>query len=348
MGPRIIIPLAGLFLIGGSVLLRSQGGRPIAPGRLVPETARATWDCPPPHSIALAESRTSVAFSLRNLGGTPIRILSLTSGCGCAEPKAEPKVVPVGGSCRVTVAASPLQFGVKTVPIRVVTDSSSTPVIELELRIRGSQKPPFLQSTSGDLVFSEPKPGQTREFGVVSVVPIDVEEEPRVVCDLPYVQVNLARRDSRPEGTVPGFDVRIDWFTVTLDEGVPGDFRGEVRVLDPWVEGRILPLDVSGTTTPSVRVAPARLTLRIREAADSGPPTMFMVAVRDRELASRVTVTREEGAPPLVIERGEPQGGGLWIPIACGWNRALRSRLGNTDCSPHPDQITKVYGCRSV
>lgn len=244
-----------------------------------------------------------------------MRILSVESGCGCTDARAEPKLVPPGEPCRILLTASPVQFGLKPVAIRVRTDSPETPLIELQLQIIGSRKPPFLQSAAGGVIFSDPTAAQTESLTVSGVVPSETEDVPLVSCELPYVRVEPIGNESRPEGTVPGIDFRVYRYRVTLDGNVPGNFRGEIRVFDPWVEGRFLPVSIAGTMAPPIRVTPTRPTIRAGASAASGQAATFVVVARDRELVPRISVAMEDGAAPLVIERGETQGGGFWVPF---------------------------------
>ena len=96
-----------------------------------------------------------VRFPIKNVGGKQVRIVSMSSGCGCAVPKIEPKVIEPGKTGYVEVeAASPL-IGEKLVTITLETDSAKTPILPLQLRLVGGGSPPFLLSAEGDLSYHE-------------------------------------------------------------------------------------------------------------------------------------------------------------------------------------------------
>ncbi len=85
--------------------------------------------------------------------GGRVRILSVTSGCGCAVPKFEPTSIEPEKSGVLEVDAKPPEMGEKTVEFALETDSKLTPTVTLHLRLIGMRRPPFLLRVQGDLAY---------------------------------------------------------------------------------------------------------------------------------------------------------------------------------------------------
>lgn len=136
---RALLIVTGLAVVAFGIVtgLASLGPKLHEPGNLVPEQAEVEWRCPPPGDMA-----RKPGFELVNVGGTPVRITSVRSGCGCANAQAEPLVVPPRGKTTVLVDVEPIDAGVRFVTIVVETDSPTSPSVPLRLSADGWRRPP--------------------------------------------------------------------------------------------------------------------------------------------------------------------------------------------------------------
>ena len=105
--------LAVLLSVGIYVLLSRVLAGP-AGGLLVARHSNLVWKGPATPRAG-ADSSARVTFELDNVGGRPVRILSIESGCGCARPRVRPGLVAPGHSAMVEVTALMVPVGEKVV-----------------------------------------------------------------------------------------------------------------------------------------------------------------------------------------------------------------------------------------
>ena len=120
----------GILIIGGFVLAAAVIGwirrAPERPGLLVARQASVVCKSPSTGLVRPGDA-AHASFQLRNVGGRPVRILLVASGCGCSKPVVRPDLVAPGETAVVEVASSAVPVGKKNVRIDVKTDSQSSP-----------------------------------------------------------------------------------------------------------------------------------------------------------------------------------------------------------------------------
>ena len=247
-------------------------------------------------------ARASARFQLMNKGGRAVRILDVESGCGCAKPSAEPKVVGPGSSSVVSVFALVAPFTTRDVPITVRTDSPGSAAVKLTLRIVGNHKPPYLFQAAGSLTFSGADSlGETRN---VSVQTIETEAKgavPEVTTDLPFLKIEGAGGSEQRQG--PDVVIRNRFYKVGFAAKPPsGTVTGKVTVKDPWNPGNVKELNVLIQSRSPLKATPSVVRL--------GPPganeaTVLIIADR---AGAGLTVEVEGDARSAITAEREPMG----------------------------------------
>ena len=185
------LAMVAIALIGGVTSLLWIAGsttRPSPPGRLVPLQADLSWRSSPPGESNDLET----AFVLRNVGGEPVEVVSVTTGCGCVEARVEPKIVAPGQETEVLLRVDPVEVGTRPVPIYLVTDSPLTPDVQLELMVKGYRSPPYLFEIRGELYYPAGSTLEERRLRVSTVEPrVDQGVRPIVSLseDLDFLRV---------------------------------------------------------------------------------------------------------------------------------------------------------------
>jgi len=302
----------GQYLVGvGVVLLGASAwaylGRDFrgVPGQLVADEPLIEWR-PSATNLSGSKVQPSIRFTLANPGRTPVRILSVESGCGCATPIVETETVVPGGTGAVVVGASPPASGERTVEFRVHTDSPSTPVVGLTLRMFGGEAPPFLLSAAGDLTYLDGGEGEARELTVWTIEREDGDRKtPAVKCDLDFLRFKPIGREVSPYYGPNEVQCKST-FAVELVASPPeGTTTGEVIVVDPWDDRR--GQRVTMHSKSSLRVLPANPTLSLANVADQTARVEFVALSADE--AGAVEVEPEDADGPLLVERRSGTGG---------------------------------------
>ena len=257
-----------------------------------------TWQSPPVDAGGAAAA-SELRFEIRNVGGRPVHITSVTQTCACAGRSLSADFVNPNEKIFLTVKPRQQRFGKNRVRIDLLTDSPMTPVISLAFTAIGSQKPPFLRDVRGDLTFRDFHVGDEREF-VVSTVEGSPEErsEPRCESSLPFLRFERKAAVVKPMGEPIEMYLRTSTYRVRIASPPPADsFFGEVRIPDPWNRPFDQRLFVKGETSPPIRSSPARL---IVDSADDFPKTFLVFARSGGEKMSVRATPKGEGSPFLV------------------------------------------------
>lgn len=299
---RTLLPLAvsGAVLIGASGIAWLTSGQMSKPGQLVARQATVTAGGP--------ASSADGTFTLVNVGGLPVKILSVTSGCGCATPTVEPSLIAPGrtGTVTVSTAGATLSVGERTVPITLRTDSPVAPEVSLKFRTLGSARPPFVAHATGDLAFGRDiRVGEHRPVVVEVVERGRPERKPTLASDLPFLRIHEEGMTEKANAYDPSVFHRYNSFNVEVAERPPDSgFQGRVTVNDPWNTDRDLAIHVQGEPDPAVRIAPSRGILRISGPTDRAAKLAFLVSLK--EPCPDLRIEAEGGAEsPLVVERVE-------------------------------------------
>lgn len=291
----VLLALTGVgLLLVAAALSGWSDDRPSLPGKLLAKEELLTWRAPDEKGyrpLTLSDTRTT--FDLRNVGGQPVRILEITSSCGCATPKMEPTTIPPGGTGTVEVQAIPLQVGERLAIVTLKTDSPATPEVVLQLRIVGSRRPPFLLTAVGDLSFvAGAEEASVREIIATTIevagsppkapliktnVQSLVLDSPTLRAEAPYVEAGTVLRDYVVE-------VRL------VASARQGAFTGDVSVVDPWDAEHIEHLRVHGEVLPILSAVPSRILLRVSQSRV------------DAEIDASLSVASRHPAPDLAIE----------------------------------------------
>lgn len=250
-----------LFLI-----LATTAKRNLAAGVLVPEKPNLEWsgEFVQGSTPAYAE----VQYTVTNKGKQPVRILSVESGCGCATPEVEPRVVPPNQHSIVTVRAIPPSTGSKVVRFVLHTDSPARPDVELNLRMVLTRRVPFLQSIRGDLTFNDDDSSGSRRFVVTTVESKERTLSPCPVPSSSLITAHLSEVADLPQedGTV----LRQYTFEARFREAPSqGTFTGLITVKDPWDESSEESLPVLRRSEMALRATPHSLNLSSSQATQS-------------------------------------------------------------------------------
>jgi len=335
MRTRSIAIIAGCTLILVSIIARmTLAWITPAPGKLVPKQAQIVWHSREPK----VAGEPAATFEVKNVGGTPVRILSVESGCGCATPEVRPRVVAPGARAVVEVQATPSETGERPVAILLRTDAPASPRVLLELRILGSRRPPCLVSVEADLTYREGyTTEESREVFVVTLDSINSRVAPTPRSDLPFLRFGPPRVKSRPLADSPTVLHRTFTFPVKFAGTPPdGSVFGRVTVADPWEAGRVLGVNVQLAANPPARAIPARLILTLAGPDDRDAHARFLVRTRDAAPDLRVEA-EAVGAAPLLVSRvsaaGPPAFDVRWksgLPVAEGEHHLI-VHVGSTD-----------------
>lgn len=270
--------ITGAALTAATVLTVFCFARTRSIGRLVPRQSEIVWESPVRRGPIVAE-HADLMFVLTNAGRTPVKILSIQSGCACVKPVAEPSVVGPGGITRISAKATAPAVGETKIEINVQTDSPASPQIALTARLRTWREPPFLFDVRGDISFrGRYAKNMRRGFSVTSVENPGQTIEPTLSSDLPYLKlqkVGVVDREVAGIGIPfrrrPVVIARTRKYEARITELPPyATFSGEIIVNDPFGASASKRLDVFGELSAddsSLKVVPRTLLLdRMRGA----------------------------------------------------------------------------------
>ncbi len=304
-GLNATIAVIALLTVAGIVATSIIAPWKKQPGRLVATVDYLTWRGPSgkPMSEPLTEP-TTAKFELRNRGGTTVRILQMTSSCGCASPKANPSIIEPGATSIVEVQAVPLAMGERLATVTLKTDSPITPEISLRLNIIGNREPPFMGRAVGDLSFNNATVSDTRKIQVVTVERVGAVALPPVArSDLPFLNIGAATMIEEAPYTTPDSIYRRYTFDVGIASAVPGEsFAGDVVVIDPWDTRHTERVRVIGEIDPPLKAIPARLLI----TADKGrlatnTPARFLVRSQSPVEGWIADVESEAKQAPIIV-----------------------------------------------
>lgn len=292
----------GLALITFPVVRLIGSALSPEPGRLVPENDPVVWDARRADSSTKAQP--AAMFRVRNSGETPVQIRSIRSGCDCAVPRVEPKIVPPGGSAVVEVVSEPPEFGERTVVVTLVTDSPVTPEIPLHLRLKGQERESdsHLLRAGGDLTYmGDWSPAEPRRLIATTVQSPGDHQPPEVICDLPFLAFELIDLDEMIS-TTPSIAFRNYTYQARFTAPPPaGRFHGEVIVIDPWNPTKQKTIKIHGVTPEPIQIIPPRLILRVGENEGEGDAkAVLRLRVRDPDLAPSVAPEDPENSPIII------------------------------------------------
>lgn len=93
---------------------------------------------PPAADFGPLSARSTLTITVRNTGRAPLRIVAVSTSCGCTTAVVDPAVLPAGERARLTVTFDPDAHGPETGPARhavyLRTDDPRTPEVEVEVR----------------------------------------------------------------------------------------------------------------------------------------------------------------------------------------------------------------------
>ncbi|MDR3620804.1 MAG: DUF1573 domain-containing protein [Paludisphaera borealis] len=301
-----------MFLIGSGVALIAVSGVVMVAGRRAdrsPGVLKATkavleWQCPDP-SAEHGSTHAHPKFEVVNAGGSPVRILSMSTSCGCATAEADPVLVPPGGRSTVTVRMDPLEVGVRAATITLETDAPLTPTVGLQVIAEGYRRPPYLFQMTNGLYFHEGySRDEPREISIdVVALRSTPDTPPAVTNDLPFLEIGPPTSREVDHAKGPEFVVRTYRYPVRIVADPPDEgFSGQVSAAAPWIDGRSLQCNVHGEPNRPIRVVPSRLVLDVTK--DGGTRFLARSNRGDRSL----TASAKEADGPLVVEEVEEVG----------------------------------------
>jgi Protein of unknown function (DUF1573) len=279
-----------LFAVSRAMSVRSDG-------LLVARDSNLTWEGSATRG-ARGDAVAKVRFELQNVGGRPVRVVSVKSGCGCARPVVSSELVAPGRATLVDVAAMMVPLGEKLGRIDVRTDSPVKPDVPLTVRLVGTRKPPFLYLLDGEVVFlGDYLPGMSRELGVLTVEHDRQGSAPKIRIDQPFLKATLAGVETKPF-MEPGTFLRRWKYNVELKERPsPASFTGLLTAESPWEHGESLSLNIIGQLQPGLRAFPKAVTLD----GTGREPSSFLVVCGSPGGVLQVE-TEQPSAVPLIVE----------------------------------------------
>jgi hypothetical protein len=302
---KLSIPflVSGAAAIAVTTLFAFTAGATRTPGRIEADEATIVWTGPQGSSHNRA-GNAEVSFVIRNVGGQPVQILEIKSGCGCAAPEVTSKKLLAGQRAEVRVSAIPPAIGERAVPITLETDSPVTRTVDLVLKMSATRKPPFLLRLSGVLAYlADDWKKETREFEAITFVTSDTPHiVPVVTCDLPFIKIEpddvVEEAQRTGEAIQRNHRYRI---TVTADPGV-SHFSGTVKAVDPWDPSHVETLPIHGEIRRPVRWVPSVVRLQIDGSNTVDPVGLVISTLSD---CPNLRVVPEPGAPLLVEQDQE-------------------------------------------
>jgi len=336
---RMLLFGSGLVAVVGSLAAWGLSARTAAgsPGRLQAVQGELHWQSPVPSAKSSVVEHPPT-FRLRNVGGTPVRILALKTNCGCASATANPMVVPPGGESMVTVVMDPIEVGVRAATITVETDAPATPTVGLQIMVEGFRRPPYLFQLSGQLFYQEGyTPEEAREIQVQVIALSGVPERPPVVTsDLPFLQLGIPTVTRRPYLVDAKMQVLSYLFPIRFRSKPPNEaFSGEVAVVDPWDSDRVLRQKVFGEYNRPIRVAPSRLMLDVGGGNELPASARFLA--RSMRVGEPLKVLAEKEDGPLAVEalgNGLDEGGFQTFEVRWKPGRELVEGVYNVTVRP--------------
>ena len=309
-------PLAGICL--GSALITFPAVRMIAlervpkPGFLVPENDSVTSR--DRSTDSKSPSPSTASFRVVNRGGSIVQINAVKSGCDCAVPRVEPKIVEPGAVAVVEIVPEPPEFGERTVVVTLVTDSPVTPEVPLRLQMKAREHDgeSYLLRAGNPLVYmGDWSPDEPRQIIATTVQAPGEEKPPQVTCDLPFLKFELIDVVEKTS-TDPSVAFRNYTYRPTFTSYPPqGRFEGQAKVLDPWNHERSQIIRIHGQTPEPLQIIPPRLILRVNPDNDGQDPVeaVLRLKVRNPELSPSIVVENPETSPLLVrpVESDENQ-----------------------------------------
>jgi len=123
----VLAVAVGILLAGGAArVLWTASARPVI--RLDPSAV----------DFGPLAGRVTKAVVVRNAGRAPLRVLAVSSSCGCTTAAITMSVVPARGTARLEITFDPAAHGSEAGPARhavyVRTDDPRTPEVEIEVR----------------------------------------------------------------------------------------------------------------------------------------------------------------------------------------------------------------------
>lgn len=160
---RILACLSTLLLVG-SVIIAVLGDRTSRP--------MAEFDKRRLRVLASGGQTDVLAeFRVVNRGTAVLKILDVSTSCGCSVGSVEPKSIDPGASGVITVKGHPPQAGEQAVKILVVTNADP-PEVPLELVMVGSKLPPFVLGATAPLQMGFVRPGKEPELLRINTIEV--------------------------------------------------------------------------------------------------------------------------------------------------------------------------------
>ena len=297
-----IATVVGIGIIVAGTAARATRSWRGEPGKLVAIHPEIIWEATP---IEPGKGGgASATFEVTNVGGRPVKIIATESGC--ATPTVERSLVAPGEKTKIEVMALAFPIGERRTQVLLHTDSPITPRVPLQLRMIGSQRPPFLLGIRGDLAFvGEPELGAGRELVVTTVEKEGGEDDrrPMLRSDL-QVLFEPKGVESSPYA-IPGAILKTYKYEMWFNEKPKsGTFSGEVRAIDPWITGHAETLRVYGVADPDLRAMPSSLVLTYGRKDRLIEPARLIVLTKG-SAAESCAEPKDRDKSPILVERGE-------------------------------------------
>jgi hypothetical protein len=300
--PRALLGLGlGLVVLGLFGAVRHRGGS--GPGGFL------VVESPTAERIGSGE----LTFTLRNPGTAPVTIRGVNTGCGCADPRVEPRIVEPGGECVLTVRVTAPSTGSRRVPITLDCDSRRTPSIALMVNARSAVAPPYISRVSSDLILRSGG-AVARDLTVETIEP-DREATPPVVRnEVEGVTVRGPAVSESRVGMAVGAVARSYQYQVEFSEATAKTgLSGLLVVADPWGKGQQFPIVVHRDPMPPIRVLPAPVELRRSRDESEAPGRRVIVMTSDPGAAVVAELRAAEPGRLELTDLSRPRDGVPWV-----------------------------------
>lgn len=242
-----------------------------------------------------------VNFKLRNDGKRTITIKSVHSSCGCSKPTIRPEVILPDQICDIEIEVRHPPVGERAVTVSLNTDSQLTPKVNLELRVFGLKKPPFIFDTTKNLSLTydktvkEPSP---TEIEIKTIETSKNPQEPTVSSDTSFLKFRPISVDESSY-TLPGTILRTYRFAVDVLSTKPiGDITGVITVKAKWSPDEIAEIGYFIKEQSSILVVPQNLNVELTKKMEPKFMVVNHTAYKNRKISFSGTAMRFFNAVP--------------------------------------------------
>lgn len=250
---------------------------------------------------------TRAEFVLANTGDQVLEIRDVRSSCGCAVPRMPNKHIAPKGFATMEVRVSQPPIGSRSATVTVVTNSPTTPTIQLKITSWArNNEPRIVQIIPPRVTFRADDDLADPQTVIVTTL----EETGNLLlqsahCDLPFVTVETANVEESQLFSSDFVQRKYRYFLRVRDSHPVGRFVGSLSIQRIGSDSK---------SSPNARQIPVEATFRPPVYAD--PDSLFGTLASRGELPTwEVSLRRKAGEAPCRIESIECDVGWLHVEM---------------------------------